>query len=57
MYLRLVGMLEPYSKEEKEYIIYLVKKYLPGITVSENKDCSSVMFEYDKDKASCQKKF
>lgn len=50
-------MLEPYSKEEKEYIIYLVKKYLPGITVSENKDCSSVMFEFDKDKDLCQKKF
>lgn len=54
--LRLIGMLEPYSKEERDYIIYLVKKYLPGVTVTEDKEGSTVMFENNKDSNYCQKK-
>jgi hypothetical protein len=36
-------MLEPYSDEEKKYIMYLVKKYLPGFDIKE--DGATIMYE------------
>ena len=36
-------MLEPYSKEEEEYLGYLIRKYLPGLYVEE--EDSAVMFD------------
>ena len=41
-------MLEPYSREEEEYIRYLVKKYLPGLVTGKNKNGPSVMFKQDE---------
>jgi len=38
-------MLEPYSDEEKKYIMYLVKKYLPGFGIQEDRDGATVMYE------------
>ena len=38
-------MLEPYSDEEKKYIMYLVKKYLPGFGIQEGRDGTTVMYE------------
>ena len=37
-------MLEPHSDEEKEYIRYLIKKYIPGLK-SQGKELPSVMFD------------
>ena len=41
-------MFEPYSKEEEEYIRYLIKKYLPGLGSGEEKTGPSIMFKKDK---------
>jgi len=41
-------MFEPYSKEEEEYIKYLVKKYLPGLGSGGDKTGPSVMFEQNR---------
>jgi len=41
-------MIEPYSKEEEEYIRYLINKYLPGLGSEENKTGPSVMFKQDQ---------
>jgi len=38
-------MLEPYSDEEKKYIMYLVKKYLPGFGIQEDRDGTTFMYE------------
>jgi len=38
-------MLEPYSNEEKKYIMFLVKKYLPGFGIQEDRDGTTVMYE------------
>jgi len=38
-------MLEPYSDEEKKYIMYLVKKYLPGFGIQEGRDGATIMYE------------
>ena len=38
-------MLEPYSDEEKKYIMYLVKKYLPGLGIREDRDGATIMYE------------
>ena len=38
-------MLEPYSDEEKKYIMYLVKKYLPGFDIKEDGDGATIMYE------------
>jgi hypothetical protein len=37
-------MLEPHSEEEKEYIRYLIKKYIPGLK-SQGKELPTVMFK------------
>ncbi len=42
-------MLEPYSEEEKEYIRYLVKKYLPGFGSQGDKGSVAIMYEEDQD--------
>ena len=39
------SMLEPYSDEEKKYIMYLVKKYLPGFGIQEDRDGATIMYE------------
>jgi hypothetical protein len=36
-------MLEPYSEEEKCYIIKLVKKYAPGVLSQDDKNMVSFM--------------
>ena len=41
-------MLEPHSKEEEEYIRYLIKKYLPGLGSRDDKTGPSVMFKQDQ---------
>ena len=38
-------MLEPYSDEEKKYIMYLVKKYLPVFGIQEDRDAATIMYE------------
>ena len=38
-------MLEPYSDEEKKYIMHLVKKYLPGFSIQEDEDGATIMYE------------
>ena len=38
-------MLEPYSDEEKKYIMYLVKKYLPVFGIQDDIDGSTIMYE------------
>ena len=40
-------MLEPYSDEEKKYIMYLVKKYLPGFGIQDDRDGATTMYEKD----------
>jgi hypothetical protein len=40
-------MFEPYSKEEEEFIRYLIKKYLPGIGNRDDKTGPSIMFKQD----------
>ena len=42
-------MLEPFSEDEKEYIRYLIKKYLPGFGSEGDKGSGAIMFEEDKD--------
>lgn len=43
-------MLEPYSEEEKEYIRYLLRKYLPSVYADiERTSDSAVMFDDKKD--------
>jgi hypothetical protein len=41
-------MFEPYSKEEGEYIRYLINKYLPGLGSGEEKTGPSIMFKKNK---------
>jgi hypothetical protein len=41
-------MFDPYSKEEEEYIRYLIKKYLPGIGSGDDNTGPSIMFKKDK---------
>jgi hypothetical protein len=41
-------MFDPYSKEEEEYIRYLIKKYLPGIGSGDDSTGPSIMFKKDK---------
>ena len=38
-------MLKPYSDEEKKYIMYLVKKYLPGFDIKEDGDGATIMYK------------
>jgi len=42
-------MLEPYSDEEKKYIMYLVKKYLPVFGIQEDRDAATIMYEKNKE--------
>jgi len=42
-------MLEPYSEDEKDFIRYLIKKYLPGFGNQGDKDSGAIMFEEDQD--------
>ena len=37
-------MLEPHSDEEKEFIRYLIKKYIPGLK-SQGKELPTIMFK------------
>jgi len=37
-------MLEPHSEEEKEFIRYLIKKYIPGLK-SQGKELPTIMFK------------
>jgi len=39
------SMLEPYSDEEKKYIMYLVKKYLPVFGIQDDIDGATMMYE------------
>jgi hypothetical protein len=45
-------MVEPYSEEEKEYLRYLIRKYLPGIAGSSDKNVASIMYDTDNQKKS-----
>ncbi|MFO8078402.1 MAG: hypothetical protein R6U21_07170 [Thermoplasmatota archaeon] len=39
-------MLEPHSNEEKDYIRYLIKKYIPGLK-SQGKELPTIMFDHE----------
>lgn len=42
-------MIEPYTEEEREYIQYLIRKYLPSLYVREDSADHAVMFGEDED--------
>ncbi len=49
-------MVEPYSEEEKEYLRYLIRKYLPGISGSTDKNVASIMYDIENKNQSNKKK-
>ncbi len=49
-------MVEPYSEEEKEYLRYLIRKYLPGIAGSSDRNIASIMYDIDDENPSNKKK-
>ena len=42
-------MLEPYSDEEKKYIISLLKKYSPGLFSQDDENMVSIMREIEEE--------
>jgi len=47
-------MIEPYSEEEREYIRYLIRKYLPGV-YWEDDDVVDTAVMFDEGKETLQK--
>jgi hypothetical protein len=44
IHVEVILMLEPHSEEEKEFIRYLIKKYIPGLK-SQGQELPTIMFK------------